>query len=52
MPKSVTARSRKRGSDLTSTDLTSTELTNTVPTSTGVDELIQRGRGQGHISLP
>jgi RNA polymerase primary sigma factor len=37
MPKSVTARSRERGHE---------------PTSTGVDELIQRGRGQGHISLP
>jgi RNA polymerase primary sigma factor len=37
MPKSVTARSRARGHE---------------PTSTGVDELIQRGRGQGHISLP
>jgi RNA polymerase primary sigma factor len=37
MPKSVTARSRERGRE---------------PTSTGVDELIQRGRGQGHISLP
>ncbi len=37
MPRSVTARSRERGHE---------------PTSTGVDELIQRGRGQGHISLP
>jgi RNA polymerase primary sigma factor len=37
MPKSVTARPRQRGHE---------------PTSTGVDELIQRGRGQGHISLP
>ena len=37
MPKSVTARSRERGHE---------------STSTGVDELIQRGRGQGHISLP
>jgi RNA polymerase primary sigma factor len=37
MPRSVTARSRQRGHE---------------PTSTGVDELIQRGRGQGHISLP
>jgi RNA polymerase primary sigma factor len=52
MPKSVTARSRKRGPDLTGTGLTSTELTNAGPTSNGVDELIQRGRGQGHISLP
>jgi RNA polymerase primary sigma factor len=37
MPRSVTARSRERGHE---------------PASTGVDELIQRGRGQGHISLP
>jgi RNA polymerase primary sigma factor len=37
MPRSVTARSRKRGHE---------------PTSSGVDELIQRGRGQGRISLP
>jgi RNA polymerase primary sigma factor len=37
MPRSVTARSRERGHE---------------PTSTGLDELIQRGRGQGHISLP
>ena len=37
MPRSVTARTRERGHE---------------PTSTGVDELIQRGRGQGHISLP
>jgi RNA polymerase primary sigma factor len=47
MPKSVTARSRERGPGLASTGPTSTG-----PTSTGVDELIQRGRGLGHISLP